>query len=150
MNFLVKTWIFAYELLISRDTPFHAIILISTPSASFENSTATPGSFSENFRLNHWSLFLLLLRFLEIKCTQKCGRKLHIRYKDSSFMNSFKHKTIFGRLGSRKTGLSPPYFNTDRSKAVLQLWFLAVTCSCCPYLYFGSAIMLVTFLVNFR
>ena len=34
------------------------------------------------------------------------------------------------------------YFNTDRSKAVLLLWFLTVTCSCCPYLYFfGSAIM---------
>ena len=27
---------------------------------------------------------------------------------------------------------------------------LTVTCSCCPYLYFGSAIMLVTYFVNFR
>ena len=55
------------------------------------------------------------------------------------------------RLGSRKTGLSPPlqYFNTDRSKAVLLLWFLAVTCSCCPYLYFGSPIMLVTYFSKF-
>ena len=35
----------------------------------------------------------------------------------------------------------PQYFYTDRSKAVLLLWFLTVTCSCCPYLYFGSAIM---------
>ena len=33
--------------------------------------------------------------------------------------------------------LSPPVFYTDRSKAVLLLWFLTVTCSCCPYLYFG-------------
>ena len=31
----------------------------------------------------------------------------------------------------------PQYFNTDRSKAVLLLWFLTVTCSCFPYLYFG-------------
>ena len=54
------------------------------------------------------------------------------------------------RLGSRKTGLSPQYFYTDRSKAVLLLWFLTVTRSCCPYLYFGSAIMLVTYFVNFR
>ena len=54
------------------------------------------------------------------------------------------------RLGTRKTGLSPQYFFTDRSKAVLLLWFLTVTCSCCPYLYFGSAIMLVTYFVNFR
>ena len=30
------------------------------------------------------------------------------------------------------------------------LWFLTVTCSFCPYLYFGSAIMLVTYFVNFR
>ena len=34
------------------------------------------------------------------------------------------------------------YFYTARSKAVLLLWFLTVTCSCCPYLYFGSAIFL--------
>ena len=54
------------------------------------------------------------------------------------------------RLGSRKTDLSPQYFNIDRSNAVLLLWFLTVTCSCCPYLYFGSAIMLETYFVNFR
>ena len=53
------------------------------------------------------------------------------------------------RLGSRKTGLSPLYFNTDSSKAVLLLLFLNVTDSCCPYLYFGSAIMLVTYFSNF-
>ena len=39
----------------------------------------------------------------------------------------------------------PQYFNTDRSKAVLLLCFLTVTCSCCPYFYFGSPIMLVTY-----
>ena len=33
-------------------------------------------------------------------------------------------------LGARGAGLSPPqYFYTDRSKAVLLLWFLTVTCS---------------------
>ena len=47
---------------------------------------------------------------------------------------------------------SPPplapaqYFNTDSSKAILLLWFLTVTCSCCPYLYFGSPIMWVKYL----
>ena len=41
-------------------------------------------------------------------------------------------------------------FYTDRSKAVLLLWFLTVTCSCCLYLYLGSAIMLVIYFVNFR
>ena len=30
-------------------------------------------------------------------------------------------------------------------KAVLLLWFLTITCSCCLYLYFGSAIMLVIY-----
>ena len=45
---------------------------------------------------------------------------------------------------------APEYFYTDRSKVVRLLWFLTVTCSCCPYLYFGSAIMLVTYFVNFR
>ena len=41
------------------------------------------------------------------------------------------------RLESRKTSFSPQYFNSDRFKAVLLLWFLTVACSCCPYLYFG-------------
>ena len=55
------------------------------------------------------------------------------------------YQKLRARLGSRKTGLSPPpYFNMDRSKAVLLLWFHTVTCSCCPYLYFDSPIMWVT------
>ena len=45
---------------------------------------------------------------------------------------------------------APQYFYTDRSKAVLLLWFVTVTCSCCPYLSFCSTIMLVTYFVNFR
>ena len=51
-----------------------------------------------------------------------------------------------------KPVLAPPhkYFCAGRSGAVLLLWFLTVTCSCCPYLYFGLAIMLVTYFVNFR
>ena len=28
--------------------------------------------------------------------------------------------------------------------------YCLLVCSCCPYLYFGSAIMLVTYFVNFR
>ena len=70
--------------------------------------------------------------------------------------NHYPYKEHFVSMTklSRKTGLSPPpspqYFYTDRSKAVLLLWFLTVICSCCPYLYFGSAIMLVTYFVNFR
>ena len=55
-----------------------------------------------------------------------------------------------GEVGYRKTGLSPQYFYTDRSKAVLLLWFLTVTCSSCLYLYFGVAIILVKYFVNFR
>ena len=44
---------------------------------------------------------------------------------------------------------STQHFNTDRSKAVLLLLLLTVTCSCCPYLYFGSPIMLVTYFSKF-
>ena len=36
------------------------------------------------------------------------------------------------------------------AKAVLLLWFLTVSCSCCPYLYFVSAIMLGRYFVTFR
>ena len=36
---------------------------------------------------------------------------------------------------------SVQYFNTDSPKAVILLWFLTVTCSCCPYLYLGSPLM---------
>ena len=50
------------------------------------------------------------------------------------------------RLGTRKTGLNPQYFNSDRSNAVFLLWFLTVTCSCFSYLYFGSPIMWVAYL----
>ena len=45
---------------------------------------------------------------------------------------------------------APQCFCTDCSGAVLLLWFLAVACSCCPCLYFGSAVVLVTYFVNFR
>ena len=57
----------------------------------------------------------------------------------------------FARVSSHVADFdyAPQYFYTDRSKAVLLLWFLTVTCSCCPYLYFGLAIMLVTYFVNF-
>ena len=51
---------------------------------------------------------------------------------------------------SQQSFLTFPYFYTDCSKAVLLLCFLTVICSCCPYFYFGSAIMLVTYFVNFR
>ena len=36
-------------------------------------------------------------------------------------------------------------FNSDRSVAVLLLWFLTVAYSCFPNLYIGSPIMLVTY-----
>ena len=43
-------------------------------------------------------------------------------------------------FGSCKTGLSPQYLNTDRWKAVLLLWFLTVTCSCCPCFTPGNVV----------
>ena len=41
------------------------------------------------------------------------------------------------------------YRQFAKGNKVLLLWFLTVTCSCCPYLYFGSAIMLVTYFSKF-
>ena len=49
-----------------------------------------------------------------------------------------EQQNLRARLESHKTDLSPQYFNTDSSKAIRLLKFLTVTCSCCPYLYFGS------------
>ena len=58
-------------------------------------------------------------------------RKLPNEYRDVSVMLAEFLREILRSFSQ--------YFNTDRSKAVLLLWFLTVTCSCCPYLYFGSA-----------
>ena len=52
------------------------------------------------------------------------------------------------RLGTRKTGLSPPvslYWPFQGGTSVVVPY-----CSCCLCLYFGSSIMLVTYFVNFR
>ena len=53
------------------------------------------------------------------------------------------------RLGSCGAGLDPQCFNADRSGAVLLLWFLTSACSCCPCLYFGSAVVLVAYFGEF-
>ena len=53
-----------------------------------------------------------------------------------------------GEVGIPENRFKPPppqYFNTDRSKAVLLLWFLTVTCSCCPYLYFRKVLSIYIF-----
>ena len=52
------------------------------------------------------------------------------------------------RFGARKTGLSPPVFLYWPSQGGTSV--VVPYCSCCLYLYFGSAIMLVTYFVNFR
>ena len=52
------------------------------------------------------------------------------------------------KLGARKTGLSPPvflYWPFQGGTSVMVPY-----CSCCLYLYFGSAVVLVTYFVNFR
>ena len=71
-------------------------------------------------------------------------------YKEGGWIWRWYPPSAGVKLDLGKTGLSPPDFYTDCSKAVLLLWFLIVTCSWCPYLCFGSAIMLVTYFVNFR
>ena len=62
-------------------------------------------------------------------------------------MRNFKSQ-LRARLGARKTDLSLPvflYWPFQGGTSVVVPY-----CSCCLYLYFGSAIMLVTCFVNFR
>ena len=84
--------------------------------------------------------------------------RLNVLFYVSHFRSYYSLFLSYNRSWGRGEGgiplnrfkLPPPqYFNTDRSKAVLLLWFLTVTCSCCPYLYFGSAVMLVTYFSKF-
>ena len=56
-----------------------------------------------------------------------------------------KVKKLRTRLGSLKTGLSPPvfqYWQFQGGTSVVVPY--CVTCSCCPFLYFGSPTMWVT------
>ena len=53
------------------------------------------------------------------------------------------------RIPLRQKRVEPGLLPSRTTESQL-LWFLTVTCSCCPYLYFGSAIMFVTYFVNFR
>ena len=70
-----------------------------------------------------------------------------------NMVNLQLYKTSRGSISQRRMkslkGKEHKNIN-DLSKAVLLLWFLTVMCSCCPYLYFGSAFMLVTYFLNFR
>ena len=81
---------------------------------------------------------ICILRILDYNCV------LCVLY----YICNEAQQNLTARLGSRKTG-APQYFDTDLSKAVLLLWFLPVTCSCCPFLYSGSPIMLVTYFSKF-
>ena len=85
--------------------------------------------------------YLLLHRALVAHAKHNCVSSSSVIFCSGYIEHIHEHSPQRARLGSHKTGLTPKYFYTDRSKAVLLLWFLTVTCSCCPYLYFGSAIM---------
>ena len=104
--------------------------------------------------INSRSLLIFLLCAALLQLNQCNNREIIIINQVRFAVQKQRPGAIFmkQRLGSRKTGLSPPpfFFNSDRSKAVLLLWFLTVTCYCCPYLNFGSAIVLLIYFVNFR
>ena len=46
-------------------------------------------------------------------------------------MNNLSPFNLRAKLGTRNTGLSPPVIFTDRSKAVLLLWFIFICYDIC-------------------
>ena len=59
--------------------------------------------------------------------------------KSSCGPNVSNHCRSLGRgFGSGKTCLYPQLFITDRSKAVLLLWFLSITCYVCMCMVFSN------------
>ena len=109
------------------------VVLFGTPGISGCRSQHVP---VESSSLLHYSIYLWFICFPWWSIDEL--ENLHA-----------DRTTVFfelrARLGSRKTGLSPPVFLYRPFQGGTSLWFLTVTCSSCPYLYFGSAIMLVTF-----
>ena len=64
-------------------------------------------------------------------------------------ISSLNLASFAAQAGLSLPGRKPRRQVQDRSKALLLLWFLTVTCSSCPYLYFDSTIMLVKYFVKF-
>ena len=118
------------------------VLLFDTPGISRCRSQHVVSV--ESSSLFHHSIYLWLICFPWWSIDE-----LENLHEDRTALCFELWQKLRARLWSRKSGLSPKYFNTDRSKAVLMLWFLTVTCSCCPYLYVGSPIMLVTYFSEF-
>ena len=92
------------------------------------------------FRLFAWRLFVFSHGVIS-------GRKdemAQISHHTKEYFLQNIEGSLRARLGSRKTDLSTQYYNTDRSKAVILSLFFTITCSCSPYLYIRSPIVLVT------
>ena len=110
--------------------------------------------FLRNVALRNLSLHNLELHgFIERNKTPKRFSLDHLdSFKVVELVLGFPEgEALRGGTGQEEGRFKPPsIFHTDRSKAVLLLWFLTVTCSWCLYLCFGSAIILVTYCVNFR
>ena len=67
-----------------------------------------------------------------------------------SILNGFVSSKIYDKRDDFDFNIvNFPFLDGDvprsTSYGVYTLWFLTVTCSCCLYLYFGSAVMLVTY-----
>ena len=96
----------------------------------------------------HWFVILstekqsISVSFAFIQCQLGDGWGISTRPKNRHFGNS--------SLENIQTAINIPRAFICALFVLFLLWFLTVTCSCCPYLYFGSAIMLVTYFVNFR
>ena len=96
-------------------------------------------------------VFFDLEKAYDATCSYGILRYLHelgLKRRLSIFIKSFlADRTIQVRVGSTLSDLLEQKQGVPQV-SILSLWFL--TCSCCPYLHFGSAIMLMTYFVNFR
>ena len=96
------------------------VVLFGTPGISGCRSQHVP---VESSSLLHYSIYLRFICFPWWSIDEL--ENLHADRTTVYFEPWWK---LRARMGTRKTGLSPPVIFTDRSKAVLLLWFIFICC----------------------
>ena len=125
-SFLFVAWPTGVQLLVffCSSVP---VVLFGTPGISGCQSQHIP---VESSSLLHHSIYLWFICFPWWSIDEL--ENLHADWTTVCFEPWWK---LRARLGSRKTGLSPPVIFTDRSRAVLLLWFIIIMFACCMTLW---------------